>query len=412
MTAHFAAKDLERCEQSMRIAIESGVWDTAVETQVRSLVGRELAAVVMVAAGLQKKARAKLGEGIWWCTERSLSQATPHQVAALKARWIDSTNVTDLCCGIGADTIAFANAANKSNQSVLAVDRDSKMVAMATENLRLNRPDTDAPPRVVCEDVSHFSVDRDSTLHIDPDRRDESGRKVRPQDYSPSWQIVRHIVRNCHAVMIKLAPAAEIEATTDEHRTWISLGGSVREQTLLIGESIRRASRDLEVDLANTPRSAIVVGPKGNASVFAGGLCDEVIRRTEQPEQYLIDPDAAIRAAGLTESFAQQNQLHCIGGPAGFLTGGHTVNPDLAICESVIWSGACDDRKLRKTLRSMDCYPWRVKTRGVAQNPNVLEKRYRSCGQQPVTLWIGKASRRQFAAFTVAEAASDKREIV
>ncbi|MCA9140478.1 MAG: methyltransferase domain-containing protein [Planctomycetales bacterium] len=381
--------------------VESDAWDDRVETQVRSQVGRELAAFVIATAALQKKARLKLGHGIWWCTERSLSQATPHQVAALKARWIGSANVYDLCCGIGADTLAFAKAATRSDQSVTAIDRDPVMVAMATENVRLGLQDPGTAVRVECEDVAKSLVSKDSLVYLDPDRRDDSGRKVRPQDYSPPWDVVQQIVARCDAAIVKLAPAAEIEDQPDQHRVWISLGGSVREQSLLTGTAIDNASGDLKVDLAKVERSAVVIGSDGTATTFACQCFADSVRQAETPEQFLIDPDAAIRAAGLTASFAEQFQLSCIGGPAGFLTGAHQVDQALAVCESVIWSGACDDRKLRKTLRTLDCYPWRVKTRGVAQDPNVLEKRYRNCGQRPVTLWIGKATRRQFAALTV-----------
>ena len=33
-------------------------------------------------------------------------------------------------------------------------------------------------------------------------------------------------------------------------------------------------------------------------------------------------------------------------------------------------------------------------------DPNVLTKRYRRCGQQPVTLWIGRTTERAYAAIT------------
>lgn len=397
--------DLVRCEEALRLAIEHGQWDTLMTAQVRSLVGEDSAAMVMATANLQHKARAKLGDGIWWCTERSLRQSTPYQVADLKARWIGTGTIHDLCCGIGADTIAIARVQRAGDSLITAIDRDPMMAAMASENLRLSARVDHSAISIECVDVENRVIPGNNSVHIDPDRRDESGRKTRPDDYSPSWETVDEIVERCEGAIVKLAPAAEIADRAQRHRIWISLSGSVREQTLLANSSIDRASADLGLTLNEAGRSAVVVNRDGRVSHFPGEMANSSARAssaawTKKPMMYMVDPDAAIRAAGLTESFAVKNGLQMLGGPAGFLTGEVSVDSDLAICEPVIWSGACDDRKLRKTLRSMDSYPWRVKTRGVSQNPNVLEKRYRQCGQRPVTLWIGKGNKRQYAVMT------------
>lgn len=412
MSHTFDAIDLSRCEAALRVAIECGESDPSTNTSVRSMVGEQLAPMVMAAASLQAKARVKLGDGIWWCTQRSLSQATPHQVADLKARWTDeSPIVIDLCCGIGADTFAIAKAKQHrkadqhSGPSIVAVDRDPLMAAMARENLRLNAGDTIAPVDVRCNDVTEIEIPRQATVHVDPDRRDDAGRKVRPQDYSPSWDVVSRIIDSCDAAIIKLAPAADLEDQSERHRIWISLSGSVREQTLLAGAAIERASRCFGGALKEAERTAVLVGGDGQATFYSGQAYGESGERSDKPLEYMVDPDPAIRAAGLTESFAGRYECQMIGGPSGFLTGDRDISPELAVCERVIWSGSCDDRKLRKTMRSMDCFPWRVKTRGVAQDPNLLEKRYRDCGEKPVTLWIGKTTRRQYAALTTTDVA-------
>ncbi|MCS7468319.1 methyltransferase domain-containing protein [Stieleria sp. ICT_E10.1] len=401
MISPISADDLERCEDALRIASAHGTWDSDLAAKIRSLVGEDLAAVVLVSLNLQSKARAKLGEGIWWCTERSLSQATPAPVAELKARWMNSRSVLDGCCGLGADTLAIAKMVGSADVQVTAVDSDPMMVAMTRENLRMNLQPARPQVAVRHDDVAAVPIAADATVHLDPDRRDDRGRKVRPEDYSPPWAVVERILDRCAAGIVKLAPAAVIEDRPQRHRLWVSLGGSVREQTLLTGQAIDRAAACFGHPLIEASRTAVLVRPDGSAVTYTVAGDSQAGRRVEKPMQYLADPDAAIRAAGLTESFAGQYGYDLLGGPSGFLTGDTAIESDLAICEPVIWSGACDDRRLRKTLRSMNCYPWRVKTRGVSQNPNMLEKRYRQCGERPVTLWIGKGPRRQFAALTV-----------
>lgn len=398
----YSAADLSRCEEALRFATEQGDWDSRVMGKVRQWVGEEMAAMVMATARLQTKARAKLGDGIWWCTERSLSQATAAQVATMKARWIRSKNVFDLCCGMGSDSSAIARCLETRTASMVSVDADPMLVAMASENVRMNVAGSQVSFR--CGDVAACEIPSDSAIHIDPDRRNESGRKTRPDDYSPSWEIVCRIASRSDSAVIKLAPAAELDDEDSAHRMWISLSGTVREQTLLLGRAIESAATDLDVQLPPGGRSAVAVDSSGHVSAWsrAGhgkgqGIAAEW---SQKPKAYLIDPDAAIRAAGLTESFAAESGLGLLGGPSGFLTSDEPVENGMAMCERVIWTGSCDDRKLRKTLRSLNCFPWRVKTRGVSQNPNLLEKRYRPCGEKPVTLWIGKTAKRQFAALT------------
>ena len=348
MTNRPSDTDLRHMEDALRLAVDYGRWDGKLTSQIRSMVGETAAAIVMATADLQTKARAKLGDGLWWCTERSLSQSTPHPVAALKARWLDSPSVFDLCCGIGGDTLALASTIRTHDQKITAIDRDPAIAAMATENLRLNLKPNASEVAVVCSNVTDVSIPDTSALHIDPDRRDDSGRKVRPQDYSPTWDVVEQLIDRVSAAIIKLAPAADLGDHPGRHRTWISLGGSVREQSLLTGASIQRAGVDLHEDLAEGGRSAIVAAADGSAFVFAHSNRTPWTERAEKASQFMVDPDPAIRAAGLTASFAEENGLQVLGSPSGFLTGKTATPPNLAICERVIWAGSCDDRKLRQ----------------------------------------------------------------
>lgn len=388
--------DLAKCESALRIATEYGQWDTTITGEIRGMVGKELAAIVLATASLQTKAVAKLGAGLWWATERSLQQATPSAVAQLKASWLTGGPVLDFCCGIGADSFAIAHCSS----DVTSVDRDDSMVTMASENLRLNRQPHAASVNWLTQDVAGIEIPTDAILHIDPDRREGESRSTRPENYSPDWDTTLRLIQSAAGGIAKLAPAAEFDAPPASHRMWISLSGSVREQSLLTGSVVDSAGKAMGVNLVPGGRSAVVLRALAAPFVFSPDSIKSRCQETNQPEEFMVDPDAAIRAAGLTETFADQYQLKTLGAASGFLTGKAPVSQQAAICERVTWSGACDDRKLRKTLRQMDCFPKRVKTRGVSQNPNVLEKRYRECGETPVTLWIGKAGKRQFAATT------------
>ncbi len=126
------------CEEVIELLAQSGqVEGTRALERLRVRVGEGLARIVSVAGELQHRARAKLAPPdspyrIWWVGDKSLQQATPWQVARMKATWFDDAPVHDLCCGIGGDSIQLA-----ARGELTAVDLDPVTAAMAGANLDL-----------------------------------------------------------------------------------------------------------------------------------------------------------------------------------------------------------------------------------------------------------------------------------
>ncbi|MGB7346014.1 MAG: class I SAM-dependent methyltransferase [Pirellulaceae bacterium] len=388
----------DRCRE----IIAAFALQTISVAETRELIGElgeDLAKLVLSSASHQAKANEKLGDGVWWVTSKSLQQATPWQVAKLKASWFGEGLVYDLCCGIGGDAIHLS-----SDNDVVAVDTDDTVCTMVNENLLQH---TDLKPKVVQGDATEQLISADNWVHIDPDRRVGDKRSVNPDLYSPAWSEVTKILANLRGGIVKLAPAATNAAIDrdDVHRVCISLAGTVREQSLLVGETCKLFHTKAATTHALTNASAVMVDREGYPTYYCPSVSMaelSPIAFATKPVGAMVDPDAAIRSAGLTESFADEFGLKTLGGPSGFLTGEVDLDgmQGLAICERVIWQGSCDDRRLRKELRSRDCYPWRVKTRGVSHDPNQLEKKLRDCGSQPCTLWIGRNGKRHYAALT------------
>ncbi|MEO1530203.1 MAG: class I SAM-dependent methyltransferase [Planctomycetota bacterium] len=383
---------LARCEPALREAVTSGASESRVAARIREIAGEDFFGLVVATAQLQRKAVAKFGEGLWWATDRALQQASARLVADVKAQWFGREHVQDLCCGVGGDALAFA-----ARGEVTGVDQDLGLIAMARENARLNSPATSGH-RFICANVESLTLDASSEVHIDPDRRDGTQRKTRPEDYSPDWEFVADLLRRCQGVLVKLAPAAELRDHPDHLRVWTSLSGSVREQSLATGTVAARA-RELHAIHADSTRAAVVINNQAVAT-FDSGDHDHRCECTDRPGEFMVDPDAAIRAAGLTSAFAHHFGLRSIGEPSGFLTGDSANVEALATCERVLWHGSCDDRKLRRTLRELNAFPKRVKTRAVSHDANQLERRYRTCGERPMSLWIGRVGKRNYAALT------------
>ena len=371
--------------------LASGDSDSSTIGEVRRRFGKERAWAFVAIASLQSKAQRKLGDGVWFVTERSLQQATPWQVAKHKAKWFAERGVYDLCCGIGGDAIWLAQ-----RGPVVAVDTDRELLSMTKANLAA-RASAKKNAAVVCTDArSMFCVDQ-FYVHIDPDRRSGESRTIRPDQYQPPWDDVVRLVEKAAGAVVKLAPGAQLDSTISQRAqlAWISLQGSVREQSVLFGETMQGDPGS---------RIAISLAHDGSSKQLVTPQTDHRPQCMDSPGEFLIDPDAAIRASGLTETFAVLNDLAMIAGPSGFLTCDQLPRePDamrMAVVGRVLWSGACDDRKLRRELRARKMYPQTIKVRGTEHHPEVLTKRLRECGEQPITLWIGRASSRRFAAIT------------
>lgn len=393
--------NLTTCRDALVQLIDTGASpDAKTIAKLRRDLGDDLADIVLTSASLQPKAIAKFGPGVWFATDKSLQQATAWQVARLKASWFGDRPVDDLCCGIGGDAIELSR-----RGVVTAYDIDPIVCELAAANLIQSGASESSSVKLA--DVCSVTRTPDVGVHIDPDRRQSGRRTVGPQWYRPAWNEVIEILRSTDAAIVKLAPAADVptESIATPHRVWISLAGSVREQSLVCGDAIDPITTDC-TGASLEAHHAYRVLADGSHQCFgatrhdidhgAGAETASAARST------LVDPDAAVRAAGLTESFARRHGLSMLNGPTGFLTGDldDAAAGKMAVVGRILWHGSADDRKLRRQLRTMNARVETVKVRGSDHDPAKLTRRYRDTGDQPVTLWIGRCDGKVFAAIT------------
>ncbi|MEM9365938.1 MAG: methyltransferase domain-containing protein [Planctomycetota bacterium] len=359
----------------------------------------------------QERARRKFGDwsdeaqAFWWVTPTGCAQATTAEVAKLKASWFGNNSVVDVCCGVGGDLMALA-----ARGHARGIDADPRVLAYARLNLRTANLDAETH----CRDVMTDAVDRWShdaqCLHVDPDRRDQGQRRTASESLVPPWSVIRQWLPAFEGGVIKLAPATNLDIDTNMnlHRSWISLGNQVREQDVVFGTCLENPSWH-GTDLAANSRSAMMKRTRGSEwSLFSVRITSEsIIALKEQPQAWLIDPDRAIRAAGLTIAFANEYDLQCVGGPAGYLTtdnakAARKVQP-YATVVAVIATLATDNRKLRRHFRSNRLIPQRIKVRGGSHSPDQLHKQLKpkldgssntpEWDGTPVELWIGRTGR-------------------
>jgi hypothetical protein len=364
--------------------------DVAISRQILEQFGSEIGNLILQSAELQTKARRKFGDGIWWATTRSLQQATTRMVAQIKSDWFPDAPIVDICCGIGGDAMAFSR-----HREVTLIDQDSVVLAAAVANVTQSDGKLAS---ALCQDARTVSL-RNQCWHIDPDRRPTGQRTTQVDEMSPSWDWIASQFEDALAAIIKLAPVTQLvpdqlPRTNPWHRAWISTSAGVCEQSLLIGRCVQTAS------LPSGTHSSWIVRQDRPVMYFAG-LPTQSITSADKIASYIADPDAAVRASGLTATVAKKFNLRGLDGPTGFLTGEDCPTLEFpGTVGRVIWSGSMDDRKLRRVMRQRDVYPSVVKARGIQCDTASIERRYRDLGTRAVTLWLGCAGKTRMAALT------------
>lgn len=393
-------------DQVAELCHQNVVVDRRLVAQLSKHYPQPVAELVLSSVEAQKRMVAKFGDGVWLGRTESAMQSTTAPVAKLKASWLGGIDAVDVCCGIGGDAIELAKRGRVS-----LVDNDPAMVIAAMTNAGVEEGHV--------ADAADFIMDgpgkqRDQAVHIDPDRRQNQSRHTDADYYCPDWTQTIQIAKQFESAIIKIAPAADINDDPNHHRAWISLSGSVREQTVLVGGAIERARLSDGAKLSDGKRSAWRLMKSGSVHSFEASPDGPSPAWADQPSQWLIDPDRAVRAAGLTEAFAARFEMNPVGGPAGFLTATSDAVDrffndfgSIAVAAPVWWHGSVDDRKLRKVLRKNHWSVEVVKQRGgggsgggSVADPAVLQKRYQSAGDQPVMLWIASVGKRRYAAIT------------
>lgn len=423
--AHVPATELLRLTDAIGQTATTPLSPAAVAS-LRRRFPAAVAALIVAIAAEQRRAREKFGPGLWMVSAKAIRQATDRVVATYKASLLSNRPVFDLCGGVGGDAMAFA-----CRGSVVTIDCDSQVTAMAAANLQLARqqlaadcPSTAAPSTAtsgqaiaVCADVTRYRIPDRVAIHIDPDRRPNQQRTVRPEGYLPPLEFVQTLIAKHTASIVKLAPAAELIAETDgqdltrrHHRQWISLDLSVREQTLLCGEAIEAAGvaaggRSAVRLLRNGMLERFAIGPKEVERLVHDAICCDI---THLPPAYLFDFDPAIRGSGLSTALAESRGLAAIGTPAGFF-GSSSLPEDRSLmqCFETLWSGPADRKQIQRELRKHDWSLQSVKVRGSDHDPAKLQrelqpdKRKSPAGTATtptaVTLLIGRHARGVYA---------------
>lgn len=325
-------------------------------SQLRQTLSPQQAGAVLSTLRLRKKARPKFPEQAerMLFTEQSLQQASHPRIRRYRARLLRSRKLVDMCCGIGSDAIAFAQA----GRQVLGVDKDPVRIAIA----RHNAAALGASAQFATADARQGLPLGYNAVFFDPARRDEQGRRIHDVErYQPPLSLIRQW--RADELVVKLSPAVDLRQVQPYggQAEFISVGGVLREAVLWGSRS-------------PAPPMATRLDASGNHHLSAD-LEHHVA--LSQPCAWLFEPDPAVLRAGLVRHLAAQLGATMLDGAIAYLTMAEKVASPWGRYWRVLDWMPFQLKKLRRYLAVRGVRHVTVKKRGFPMSPEELIARLR-----------------------------------
>ncbi|WP_026931008.1 class I SAM-dependent methyltransferase [Glycomyces tenuis] len=340
--------------------------------------GPELAAAALTLADLRRGARAKFGERAarMYFTRAGLEQATRWPVAARRAaRFAEGAGeVTDLCCGIGTDALAFAEA----GLEVEAVDADEATAEVARANAEALGLDV----RVRVGDA--LEVGLGEAVFADPARRSTAGRSFDPAAYSPPLDGLLERLEGARFAAVKLGPGIGHEWVDREgaEAEWVSVDRDVVEACLWLGEAAEVRRR------ASVRRDGAWHEMTGTGRARA---------ETGEVAAYLYEPDGAVIRAGLVAELAEGLEAHTGHEDIAYLYADELRATPFARAWKVEEVWPLNPKKLRGLLAERRIGRLTIKQRGTGIVPADLRKQLKLKGPNEATLVATRLGERHVA---------------
>lgn len=289
--------------------------------------------------------------------------------ASERRPYADPVKILDVCCGIGADALAFA----ASGMSVTGIDLDAVRIAMA----KLNAAALNLDAKFELADAQELDVnliDLNDALFFDPARRGGEKRIHHVERYEPPLSTIRKWGHR--TIRVKLSPGVKLDQLTDYLESgarldFISADGELKEAVLRIEPIPLTAHR-------------AVMWIDGKFHVVT---TDESVRAPlAGPQNWLVEPDPAIIRAGSVEQVAMETGGRLIDSEiAYFTTHERPALPYLRAWKIREWI-PFNLKKLRQILRDHNVGTVTVKKRGTAVTPEALIPQLKLKGDESCTI--------------------------
>jgi hypothetical protein len=335
-------------------------------TRLRQEFDMEQASALLTMAILRQKAVTKFGDAAikMFFTDTALQQASDPLIRAYRAKKSQNLAVLDLCCGIAADSLAFASA----GASVHGIDINPLRIAIAGYNADMLGIDASFE----IADARVYQATNVDMIFFDPARRDEHGKRIFDvEGYIPPLSLIKNW--QSKQIMIKLAPGVDLNQLKDYGGLveFISVSGDLKEAVLYLGteESGLKATLFHDGEIYHWQREG-----------------DTPDINLAEPRGYLLEPDASILRANLVQDITWHFSGWMLDETIAYFC------CDVPIDSPWVRRWRIRDwmpfnlKKLRAYLREADIGKLTVKKRGSAIQPEDLIKQLKLKGNEPATL--------------------------
>lgn len=341
----------------------------ALVNQLRKTYTAEQVNAAITMAQLQQKAVVKFGQDAvkLFFTEDALQQASDSQIRQYRANAMAGKRVLDLCCGIGTDSIAFAQA----GAIVDAVDYDELRIAIA----KYNASQLNLKINFICADIREIDTQNYDIIFYDPARRDANGKRIYDvEQYIPPLSLINAF--QAEKIIVKLSPGVDLDQLAPYQGAveFMSVAGQLKEAVLEI------------------PAKPQMIATRLDDSNVHQWIREEVVEDVPiaAPRGYLCEPDPAILRANLVQNIAKTISGTMLDSTIAYFC--TAIKPDSA------WLRAWKVRewmpfnlkKLRARLREMNVGHLTVKKRGSPITPEDLIQKLKLKGDKSVTLVLTK----------------------
>jgi hypothetical protein len=347
-----------RATEVARDALASGVSTLTMVERLRKEHAPEHARAALALLEGRASAAGKFEDADRLYFDReSAEQATSALVARHTARrFRTATRVVDLGCGAGADTLAIAEFA-----PVFAVDRDPGRVALTAANAAVRRlagrvetteGDASDTGLVLPSDID--------AVWLDPARRDESGRRLDPEAWSPPLSRAITIASRFRMAGIKVAPGIEHDVVPAAAEVeFISLDGRLVEAVIWLGEAVTTPRRTTAL-----PSGVTIEGEPDNGGTPLG-----------MPGAFLYDLDPGVGRASLVDVLAPELDAWLMESGIAYLTGDTAQESPFARRFRILAAIRFSERRVMDVLRDAGAGRVDVMRRGSPVETNALEVR-------------------------------------
>ncbi|MDO4888271.1 MAG: class I SAM-dependent methyltransferase [Actinomycetaceae bacterium] len=344
----------------------------------------ELIAAALTQSRLRAKARSKFGDvaGGLLLTSAGLEQATRLSVGRRHAATLveaGARHVVDFGCGIGADSLAFAEA----GLTVTAIEADEITALFAARNV--------PGATVVHGDGFELlaSIGGADAVWLDPARRTASGKRItNPEHWSPAFSRALQVAERLPVAGIKVAPGIDHAALPGRARVeWISEGGGLLEAVVWLG--VGEPGRIARVD--------------GRIYDSGAAAADEPVVQVEPRElgAVLVEPDSAIIRSGGIAAMCREHDLAPVSPGIAYLSGEAALAGGSAMAGAAPTGGMpvpgaaafevldvlpVDIKAIKKALAARGVGPLEIKKRGIDIEPERLRAKLGTRQGEPAVL--------------------------